>query len=113
MTEARLASSFEVGALRRLAEATGGSAIVARKGDDERGQILLVINERGSYLALLERTLQMSGNYAWTRVGPAPDRSDLTDSFVKRRVEFDADLLLIDLDVPHGERFIAEIIASG
>lgn len=113
MSEARLASSFEVGALRRLAEATGGSAIVARKGDDERGQILLIISERGSYLTFLERALEPSGKYAWTRVGPASDQAALTDSFVQRRVKFDSDLWLIDLDIPHGERFIAEIVASG
>lgn len=113
MSEARLASSFEVGALRRLAEATGGSAIVARKGDDERGQILLLVNERGAYLTFLERALQPSGKYAWARVGPARDQSETTDSFMQRRVKFDSDLWLIDLDVPHGERFIAQIIASG
>ena len=113
MSEARLASSFEVGALRRLAEATGGSATVARKGDDERGQILLLVSERGIYVTLLERTLQRSGKYEWERVGPAIDRSETTDSFVRRRVKFDSDLWLIDLDVPHGERFVAEIVASG
>lgn len=113
MSEARLASSFEVGALRRLAEATGGSAIVVRKGDDERGQVLLLISERGVYLTFLERALQASGKYAWERVGPAPDQPGTTDSFTQRRIKFDSDLWLIDLDVPHGERFIAEIIASG
>ena len=113
MSEARLASSFEVGALRRLAEATGGSAIVARKGDDERGQILLCLSQRGVYLTFLERALQPSGKYAWSRVGPAPVHPEMSDSFVQRRVKFDSDLWLIDLDVPHGERFIAEIVASG
>ena len=113
MSEARLASSFEVGALRRLAEAAGGSAIVARKGDDERGQILLLIHERGAYVIFLERTLQSSGRYAWERVGPTSDCAETIDSFVQRRVKFDSDLWLVDLDIPHGERFIAEIVASG
>lgn len=113
MRDARLASSFEVGALRRLAEAAGGAAIVARKGDDERGQILLLISERGTYLTFLERALQPTGIYAWTCVGPTTDQAEFADSFVQRRVKFDSDLWLIDLDVPHGERFIAQIRASG
>ena len=113
MSEARLASSFEVGALRRLAEASGGSAVVARRGDDERGQILLYLSQRGVYLTFLERALQMSGNYAWSRVGPSAEQPDAIDSFVQRRIKFDSDLWLIDLDVPQGERFIAEICGSG
>lgn len=113
MTEPRLTSGFEVSALRRLAEATGGSAVVARKGDDERGQILLCLTHRGAYRTFLERALQMSGEYRWERVGPAPDRADEADSFVKRRIDFDPDLWLIDLDVPDPERFIATLGASG
>ena len=111
MTEARLASGFEVGALRRLAEATGGSAMVVHKGDEERGQILLCISQRGIYLTFLERTLQPSGIYSWERVGPAASSAAKTDSFVERRIKFDSDLWLIDLDVADGERFIAEFTA--
>ncbi len=113
MSEPRLASGFEVGALRRLAEATGGSAVVVRKGDDERGQILLCLYDRGVYQSFVERTLQATGDYRWERVGPTPDRADEADSFVKRRVNFDPDLWLIDLDVPDPERFIATLTASG
>lgn len=111
MTDARLASGFEVGALRRLAEAMGGSATVVHRGDEERGQILLCVTQRGVYLTFLERALQPSGIYDWTRIGPAADSAEKTDSFVQRRVKFDSDLWLIDLDIADGERFIAEITA--
>lgn len=113
MSEARLASGFEVGALRRLAEAIGGSAVVVRKGDEERGQILLCLSQRGTYLTFLERALQPSGRYQWSRVGPAFDASDQADSFVQRRVKFDPDLWLIDLDIADAERFIAQLSAAG
>ena len=111
MTEARLASGFEVGALRRFAETMGGSATVVRKGDEERGQILLCISQRGIYLTFLERALHPSGVYSWERVGPDADSAEKTDSFVQRRIKFDSDLWLIDLDIADGERFIAEITA--
>ena len=111
MSEARLASKFEVGALRRIAETMGGSATVVRKGDDERGQILLCLTQRGAYLTFLERTLQPTGIYVWARIGPAQNEVEKTDSFVQRRVKFDSDLWLIDLDIADGERFIAEISA--
>jgi len=113
MSEARLASGFEVGALRRLTEALGGSATVVRKGDEDRGQILLCLSRRGVYQTFLERTLQPSGTYDWSRVGPVPEEAEKTDSFAQRRVKFDSDSWLIDLDIPDPERFIAEISRSG
>ena len=113
MNEARLASGFEVGALRRLVEAAGGSATVVRKGDEERGQILLCLSQRGAYLTFLERALQPSGRYQWNRLGPVAEAPDQTDSFVERRVKFDPDLWLIDLDIADAERFIAQLTTSG
>lgn len=111
MSEARLASGFEVGALRRLAEAQGGSAMVVRKGDEERGQILLCVSRRGTYVTFLERALQSSGHYQWAHIGPNPDDPKEADSFAQRRLKIDPDLWLIDLDIADPERFVAEMTA--
>jgi hypothetical protein len=57
--------------------------------------------------------LSVDGSYVWTRTGPvesAPEREVV--EFLQRRVGFDADSWLIELDIAHPERFIAETTAS-
>jgi hypothetical protein len=105
----RLNASVEAASLCRRAESQGGFAAILHKGDAERGSLLLVIRERGQYVTCLERMLSMDGSYAWTRAGPAApaDEAGLTE-FLKRRARFDEDSWLIELDIAHPERFIAE-----
>lgn len=109
---ARLAASVEASGLIRRAEAEGGFATVLRKGDPERGALLLVIRKRQDHVCCLERTLALDGTYAWTQVGPeVPDSPQEMAEFLARRTRFDADLWLIELDIADPERFIAETIS--
>ena len=55
----------------RRAEADGGFATLLRKGDPDRGALLLVIRSRDRHVACLERNLSPSGTYRWEAVGPA------------------------------------------
>lgn len=113
MSDARLAADVEVGALRRIAESRGGSATVVRKGDRERGQILICLHERSRYATFVERALAEGGEYRWQKAGPAREDAGDIDSFVQRRLRSDPDLWLIDLDIADSERFIVEISGSG
>jgi hypothetical protein len=99
--------------MRRI-EGQGGFATVLRKGDAERGSLLLLITSRGRFHCFLERRLTGSGTYQWDRVGPADSASstDLHD-FVARGARFDGDMWAIELDIPDAERFIAETTAQG
>lgn len=110
----RLSASVDAAGLCRRAESKGGFAAILHRGDPERGSLLLVIRERGQYLTCLERMLSLDGSYAWARTGPAAPAGEpeLTE-FLKRRTRFDEDSWLIELDVAHPERFIAETTASG
>jgi hypothetical protein len=110
----RLNSSIEVGGLLRRAEAEGGFAAVLHKGDAERGALLLVIRKRGEYVACLERTLGFDGLYSWGQTGPAKgDAAETLAEFLDRRVRFDSDSWLIELDIAQPERFIAETTSAG
>jgi hypothetical protein len=109
MSEARLAASVEAAGLVRRAEAQGGFAAILRKGDAERGALLILVRSRGLYFASLERSLAMDGGYRWAPVGPAESATEEeVAEFLQKRVRFDDDLWLIELDVAHPERFIAE-----
>ena len=85
-----------------------------RRGDEERGSILLFISERGVHRACLERVLSRDGSYRWGRVGPTESAgsTEITD-FLARRARFDEDLWAIELDIADPERFIAETTSAG
>jgi hypothetical protein len=110
----RLPAHLEVAAILRRAEANGGFGTVLRKGDPERGSLLLVISSRGRHFACLERMLALDGNYDWQRSGPGDSASstDVAD-FIARRARFDEDAWAVELDIADPERFIAETTAKG
>ena len=113
MSEARLSAGVEATALLRRAEAFGGFGTVLRKGDTERGSILLVITERGRHRALLERRLKPDWSYGWASTGPdSGDSAEVTRHLARMR-ERDPDCWVLELDIPSSERFIAETISEG
>ena len=85
-----------------------------RKGDEDRGALILLISQRGRHVTGLERILNLDGSYRWERVGPPDSASspDITD-FLARRARFDEDFWAIELDIADAERFIAETTLSG
>ncbi len=112
--DGRLPAHLEASSLLRRAEAAGGFGTIIAKGDRDRGSLILIIVERGAHVACLERGLSASGAYAWRKVGPArgATQAELSAWSVKRR-GFDTDSWLVELDIPHPERFIAETTSIG
>jgi hypothetical protein len=110
----RLPAHLEASAMIRRAEAEGGFGMIVKRGDDDRGALVLLLANRGAHHACLERALTPDGNYRWQRVGPdaGADPTALADWSQKRR-RFDEDLWLIELDIADPERFIAEIASQG
>jgi hypothetical protein len=85
-----------------------------KKGDEDRGSLLLFVGSRGVHLACLERVLSLDGSYRWEVVGPGESAGsgEITD-FLARRARFDEDLWAIELDIADAERFIAETTLTG
>lgn len=108
----RLPTHIEAGAILRRAAANGDFATVLRKGDKERGSLILLIGSRGRHFACLERILDLAGNYEWRTAGPSEsaDAREVSD-FLAKRARFDEDLWAIELDVADPERFTAETVA--
>jgi hypothetical protein len=85
-----------------------------RKGDPERGSILLFVSSRGVHVACLERILNADGSYRWGRAGPGESAGSMEIAdFLARRARFDEDLWAIELDIAEPERFIAETTSAG
>jgi hypothetical protein len=109
----RLPAHVEAGAFLRNAEQAGGFGTVLRKGDPDRGSLVLIISSRGRHSGCLERQLSSDGFYRWQQVGPVPGGTETIADWSPKRINFDPDIWLIELDIPSPERFIAETTTSG
>lgn len=109
----RLPTHVEVGGILRRAAVAGDFATVTKKGDPERGSLLIFVRGRGGHVTCLERVASLDGGYRWQRTGPADSASSTeTSDFLAKRARFDEDLWAIELDIAEPERFIAETIAA-
>ena len=110
----RLPAHVEAAGLLRRAENEGGFGTILKRGDNDRGSLVLLVARRGEHAACLERTLGADGCYQWQQVGPAAgaDAQTLAE-WSQKRIRFDEDLWLIELDIADPERFIAETTSKG
>ena len=85
-----------------------------RKGDAERGSLIIFVTSRGRHVAILERVLGPDGDYRWqaAMVGESAGSVQIGD-FLAKRARFDDDLWAIELDIAEPERFIAETTLTG
>jgi hypothetical protein len=84
-----------------------------KKGDPDRGSLLILVGSRGRHVACLERVLSANGDYRWQAVGPGDSASSAEVSeFLARRARFDEDYWAIELDIADPERFIAETTSA-
>lgn len=114
MSDKRLPASVEAAGLVRRAESSGDFAAIIKRGDPDRGALLLVVASRGRHVACLERMLALDGGYQWHRVGPSESAgSGEISDFLAKRTRFDADFWAIELDIAEPERFIAETTLTG
>jgi hypothetical protein len=110
----RISAHVEASGLLRRAESEGGFGTILKRGDRERGTIILHVTRRGDHHCFVERTLTAEGSYSWVQAGPkAGAVPAMLADWSQKRVRYDEDLWLIELDVPDPERFIAEIASEG
>lgn len=108
---ARLSSEMMVSALIRRVEGAGGHAMVLARGDRGGGAIVIVCAEKGRIEQLLERILDIDGNYVWAVCGPQEsDDPQQFQDYIDRRRARDPDLWIVELDIAQAERFAAETI---
>jgi hypothetical protein len=110
----RLPAHIEAAAIVRRVGAEGGFAAVLNKGDPDRGALVLVLRRRGEFSGLLEREMGPDFRYRWVLSRSAADLDEQKlDELIRRKLRFDADSWLIELDVAEPERFIAETTSAG
>lgn len=108
---ARLPTHLAVAALLRRVNDSGGFAAVRASGDAQGGAILVLFVE-GRSLRAMERTRGIDDRDSLIPVGPVSHDEREVEEYWRSRRARDPDLWVIELDVAHAERFVAETILA-
>lgn len=103
--DARLPTGFQVSAQVRAAGAQGVAMTVARKGDPDRGAIIIKVNRLdGGFSALSQ--VRRNGKLVWLRAsGPAPTTEAEVDAYIARQVKYDSDVWVVEVEDRQGRHW--------
>jgi hypothetical protein len=107
-------SDFWASALVRRAEVGGANAVIARKGDVSAGVVLVKVARLDGTANLYVPALGPDGERIWldlARQGVGPAEADV-DAYVRRRVESDPDLWVVEIEDRQGRHFLTEPVDS-
>jgi len=99
VTEPRLKTRLWVQAALRRCLMENIAAVVAARGDDNAGAVLVKLNRGAAGCEVFCQVRDAAGNPAWlcaTGVQPVPE--DRADSYVARARDVDCDLWVIEVD---------------
>lgn len=98
--EARVKAGLWAQMALRLADQSGRSGMVLRKGDPDSGGILCLLRGREGCV-VLSQARDGEGRAAWIRgSGPRPVPEAEADAYVARQVQRDPDLWVLEFDAP-------------
>lgn len=110
MIEPRLSAEIKVQTLLRLVSQAGGFGAVLNKGDRISGSIIIQAVENGENPRLLENMPSLDGGPNWTVIWPQPiEKKQELSEYIARRLRYDPDMWLIELDIPQVQRLIAQM----
>ena len=106
----RLPTHVIVSGLIRRVNAEGGFATVIAKGERDAGTMLVVLTRGGADSTAYERMPQADGTRKWAQCSEQDNENkSVFSDYLERRRRQDPDLWIVELDVPGGERFIADL----
>tara|TARA_R110002110_G_scaffold7200_9_gene36528 strand:+ start:708 stop:1046 length:339 start_codon:yes stop_codon:yes gene_type:complete len=104
MTEPRLKTSLWISAQIRLCDLSFTPAVVARRGDSDAGQVMVLRNLLDGTFELFARTTDMDGAPAWRRAsGPDPVDYEAASKLIAREAEFDPDIWVLEVEDRDGK----------
>lgn len=99
MDEVRLKAKLWVQATVRTCIAQGMTAVVARKGDEDAGAVLIKQNFLGGGFKVLTQVRAVDGSRAWLAgTGAEPVTESVADAYVARQVGRDGDLWVVEIE---------------
>lgn len=100
---ARVKSDLWVSAQVRLCDRLAVPAVVVRKGDPDSGAILVRVEDADRKVVVWTQVHTVEGERGWMRgTGPAPVSAEEAESYVKRAIDRDYDIWILDIEDRHG-----------
>jgi hypothetical protein len=100
---ARVKSDLWVAAQVRLCDRLTIPAVVVRKGDPDSGAILVRIENAERKVVVWTQVTNLDGERAWMKgTGPTPVPYEEAEAYVKRAIERDHDIWILDIEDRHG-----------
>ena len=107
----RLKSGFWVRALMRRASVEGAQAFLTRKGDEDAGAVLIILNGMAGHSRLLTAATGPDGSRRWLMVsGPEPKTDQEIGVDVARFISRDPDLWVVEIEDRAYRAFVDEPI---
>lgn len=99
MSEARLKAKLWVQAAVRSAMSQGMMTVVARKGDEDAGAVLIKQNLMGAGFKVLTQVRDSDGNPAWMAgTGADPVEEAKADAYIARQIDRDWDVWVVEIE---------------
>ena len=99
----RLKTEIAVSALLKRAELGGAFAAILRKGDQVAGAYVVTVRT-GIGITLYTSERDMQGELIWIAAGPMGEGE--ASEFINRRVDFDPDLWVVEIEDQKGRSFL-------
>lgn len=114
MTEPRLRAKLWVHAAIRQCSVLAIPAVVAARGDEDAGDILVKLNRGPAGCEVFTRVRDGTGEAAWMRAtGPEPVPEAQADAYVAKRRHVDSDLWVLEVEDRDGRLPFLERILAG
>jgi hypothetical protein len=82
-------------------------AVVARRGDETAGTVLIKLNTLTAGCSVLQPTSSLDGERTWLRAtGPELVDEAEADAYISRQVNFDPDLWVLEIEDREGRHFL-------
>lgn len=109
--EVEIATEVWVSALIRRASLAGASAVVARRGDERAGAVLVRTWNSGAREARLYRQAPHAPDAepVWSEPLPGAAEPEL-DAYVERQLGYDSDLWVVEVEDREGRTFLTETV---
>ena len=97
--EPRLKTRIQVMAAVRLCGRYAIPIVIARRGDEDAGTILIKLNRREQGFTVLAQTRTAQGDPAWLRAtGETPVDEPTADAYIARQVKRDPDVWVVEIE---------------
>lgn len=106
--EPRLKTRLQVLAAVRLCAVHSIPIVVARRGDDDAGTILIKLNQLERGFIVMAQTRTGTGDLAWLRAtGEVPVDEPTADAYIQRQLKRDPDLWVVEIEDREGRQIFA------